>query len=59
MIGGEIGRPVSNSTGPGTAMPMPQTGAEPRCDVSRTCANRASTRPRITSGPSATSAGSV
>ena len=26
MIGGEIGRPVSNSTGPGTPMPMPHSG---------------------------------
>ena len=25
MIGGEIGRPVANSTGPGTPMPIPQT----------------------------------
>ena len=27
MIGGETGRPDSNSTGPGTPMPMPQSGA--------------------------------
>ena len=52
MIGGEIGRPVSNSTGPGHADADRPTAARARRASSRAAAsNSSSTRSRPTSGP--------
>ena len=58
MIGGEIGRPDSNSTGPGTPMPMPHRRPGMSCVVRSNDPNRASTRSRQRSGPSSMRAGS-
>ena len=58
MIGGEIGRPASNSTGPGTPIPIPHSRPGRPCVVSSSESNSASTRPRPCSGPASIRAGS-
>ena len=50
MIGGEIGRPESNSTGPGTPMPMPHSRPGMSCVVRSKESNSASTRSSARSG---------
>ena len=58
MIGGEIGRPGPNSTGPGTPMPMPHSRPGMSCVVRSKESNSASTRSSARSGPSSIRAGS-
>ena len=58
MIGGEIGRPVANSTGPGTPMPMPHSRPGTPCVVATSWSNSSSTRSRHASGPASIDAGS-
>ncbi len=58
MIGGEIGRPASNSTGPGTPMPIPHRRPGRASVVRSSEATRASTRSRQRSGPASILAGS-
>ena len=57
MIGGATGRPVPNSTGPGTATPIPHSGPSSVAQLSYSCPKSSSTRCRTTSGPSATCKG--
>ena len=50
MIGGEVGRPVRNSTGPGTPIPMPHRRPGSARLVPRSWVNSSSTRWSATSG---------
>ena len=51
MIGGATGRPDSNSTGPGTPIPIPSSDPGSSSTSARHCSSIASTRPSTTSGP--------
>ncbi len=57
MIGGWTTRPVSLSTGPGTASPMPQTASAGRPDFPTSSANQRPSSPRTASGPSSITRG--
>ncbi len=59
MIGGLVGRPVANSTGPGTPMPTPATSSAVRPASLRMVDQIVHSRLSTSSGPSAISIGSV
>ena len=51
MIGGVTGRPVANSTGPGSPMPTPRSSVRSRPDSSSRASNAPSSHVRTVAGP--------